>query len=216
MSRRPRNLIPDDLPPGARSLGINPEAFRAVIAAAPPPVVPPSAMPAGLAPADPIPADLPPGGPLASVEPPARGMNETERQFAGHLERLRLAGLVLWYAFEPIRVRLADRSEVWYKPDFGAVMADWRFVLFEVKGRWREAARVRIKIAASLSPFPFIAVRKGGSSGGLPTWSFETFPGCRLPLIGATPPPLASSGLGVPPPPDRPATSTPGTARPSS
>jgi hypothetical protein len=33
-------------------------------------------------------------------------------------------------------------------------------LLYEVKGMWREAARVRIKVAADRHPFRFIAVTK--------------------------------------------------------
>lgn len=79
--------------------------------------------------------------------------------------------------FEPITLKLAHRAK--YTPDFcvvemthgGAV----RLVFFEVKGHWREAARVRIKVAARLFPWAqFIAVkkRKKNEGGG---WSEEVF-----------------------------------------
>ena len=85
-----------------------------------------------------------------------RGMNKLETRFAEQLEAWKLAGEVAWWDREPIRVRLA--SGAWYKPDFVAESLPvcsattnpnlGRLIAFEVKGHWREAARVRIKVAA--------------------------------------------------------------------
>lgn len=99
---------------------------------------------------------------------PARGMNKTEAAYAQHLEARRLAGEVLWWRFEPMRLRLANGA--WFKPDFGVKLIDRSLEFHETKGFWREAARVRIKVAAELFPFRFIAVKRKG--GG---WEREEF-----------------------------------------
>lgn len=113
-----------------------------------------------------------------ATAPAARGvlpkskMNKTESAYSQHLEMMRRAGRVLWYRFEPMKLRLADGS--YYKPDFGVMTSAREFELHETKGFWREAARVRIKVAAELYPFRFIAVTaKPKKDGG--GWSVEEF-----------------------------------------
>lgn len=98
--------------------------------------------------------------------PPRQRMNRTEAAYATRLEMLRRAGEIVDWGFEPIKLRLADRT--WYTPDFLVVFAD-RFELHEVKGFWRDDARVKWKVAAELFPwFQFVAVtRKRGQ------WQFE-------------------------------------------
>jgi hypothetical protein len=105
----------------------------------------------------------------AQGKPPVRGMNKTEAAYAEHLQALYVAGRVLWWRFEPIRLRLANGA--YYKPDFGVKLLDGSFELHETKGHWREAARVRIKVAAELFPmFRFIAVTRDGGN-----WKREEF-----------------------------------------
>ena len=106
-----------------------------------------------------------------------RGMNKWESRYAAEeLEPHRLTGEILWYAFEPFRIRLA--SGAWYKPDFAVVVQEKLHGVFvpslefhEVKGHWREAARVRIKVAAEAVPFPFVVVTRGKTG----EWQRETF-----------------------------------------
>lgn len=84
-------------------------------------------------------------------------MNKTERAYADHLYACQLIGAVLQYEFEGIKLRLGKGA--WYTPDFYVVTPE-RFELHEVKGFWREAARVRIKVAAAKHPhFKFIVVK---------------------------------------------------------
>lgn len=54
-------------------------------------------------------------------------------------------GTIRDWRYEGIRLRLADGA--WYKPDFVIVHNDGLIELEEVKGHWREAARVRWKVA---------------------------------------------------------------------
>lgn len=88
-----------------------------------------------------------------------RGMNGLEKAYASRLETLRQAGEVDWYEFEPMRLKLAD--DTYYRPDF-AVVANGELSFHETKGHMREAARVRLNVAASKFPFAFYLVKKDG------------------------------------------------------
>jgi hypothetical protein len=102
--------------------------------------------------------------------PPADPMNGTERRYARFLELRRTAGEVLWYGYEPIRIKLAPRT--WYTPDFVLLMRDGSIEIHEVKGFWRDDARVKFKVAATMLPFAtFRAVRRDGDG-----WDVETLP----------------------------------------
>lgn len=99
-------------------------------------------------------------------------MNDLERSFATHLEIMRHAGKILWWAFESMKFRLADNT--FYEPDFAVMRDDCVMEIFEVKGFWEDDARVKIKVAASLYPFSFIGVtRKKKAEGG--GFAYERF-----------------------------------------
>lgn len=89
---------------------------------------------------------------------PKRGMNGLETEFAQLLKYRKKAGEIVWYAYEPFRIRLADGT--FYRPDFVAVDADGRTAIYECKGQMREAARVRLNVAVEKLPYPFFLVRK--------------------------------------------------------
>lgn len=89
---------------------------------------------------------------------PTGVMNKTEKAYAEHLAYLQTLRRVLWWMFEPIKLRLADGC--FYSPDFMVMPDDCRLELHEVKGFWRDDARVKIKVAAARFPFRFIAVTK--------------------------------------------------------
>jgi hypothetical protein len=96
-------------------------------------------------------------------------MNRTEARFAKEvLDVLKLAGDIAGYQFEGVRLRLAEGAG--YTPDFVVRHKDGVVEFAEVKGFWREAARVRIKVAAEQYGWlgKFVAVRlvKGN-------WEFE-------------------------------------------
>ena len=99
-------------------------------------------------------------------------MNKTERAYADTLEWRRRAGDVVWFKFEAIKLRLADNT--FYTPDFAVMAADGVIECHEVKGFWQDDARAKIKVAADLYPFRFIAVkaRTKKSGGG---WEVEAF-----------------------------------------
>ena len=108
--------------------------------------------------------------PAARGSVPPDGMNGLERDWAQVLEARRVAGEVLWWRFQPWALNLGGGAK--FRPDFGALLApDGEITCFEVKGFWREAARVRIKIAASIHPFNFVAVTRDSSGA----WIEEAF-----------------------------------------
>lgn len=92
-------------------------------------------------------------------------MNGTEAEYA----RLFLGQRV--HGFEEITLRLGD--DLRYTPDFW-VLGDGDVLEFhEVKGFWRDDARVKIRAAAERYPhFRFLAFRKLPKGGG---WQRESF-----------------------------------------
>ena len=99
-------------------------------------------------------------------------MNKTEAAYAALLESQKAAGEVAWYKFEAIKLRLADNT--FYTPDFAVMLANGQMELHEVKGFWQDDARAKIKIAADMYPFRFVAVRpKPKKDGG--GWATEEF-----------------------------------------
>lgn len=103
---------------------------------------------------------------------PVGTMNRTEADYDGYLWRQRHAGLILWHKFESLKLRLADST--FYSPDFAVLPASNVLELHEVKGFWQDDARVKIKVAAALYPFRFIAVTKRAKKHG-GGWSIEEF-----------------------------------------
>ena len=92
-------------------------------------------------------------------------MNKTEQSYAEFLEEKRLQKLVAWYKFEGVKLRLADNT--FYSPDFAVMLTNGQMQMHEVKGFWQDDARVKIKVAADLYPFEFIAVKaKAKKDGG--------------------------------------------------
>lgn len=99
-------------------------------------------------------------------------MNKTEAEYAEHLQILKNCGEIAWYRFEGMKFRLADNT--FYTPDFAVMRSDGRLEMHEVKGFWRDDARVKIKVAADIYPVEFVAVRKKRGKEGY-GWAVETF-----------------------------------------
>lgn len=100
---------------------------------------------------------------------PAGHMNKTETAYSEHLTALQHNGDVLWWKFEGIKLRLADNT--FYTPDFAVLQWESHLEMHEIKGHWEDDARVKIKVAAALFPFHFIAVYRGKHGG----WEREEF-----------------------------------------
>ncbi|MCC7423590.1 MAG: hypothetical protein IT428_25250, partial [Planctomycetaceae bacterium] len=88
---------------------------------------------------------------------PERGkMNRTESELAEYLEAQRLKGEIVFWEFEPLKIRLADNT--FYEPDFLIVRADQTVEFCECKACWikdgkpvphyEDDARVKLKVAA--------------------------------------------------------------------
>ena len=99
-------------------------------------------------------------------------MNKTEAAYNRSLELLQSAGEIAWFKFEGMKFRLADNC--FYTPDFVVMKSDGVMEAHEVKGHWQDDARAKIKIAAAMYPFRFIAVtvRAKKHGGG---WQVEEF-----------------------------------------
>jgi hypothetical protein len=95
-------------------------------------------------------------------------MNKTEAAYSQHLEALKQAGMIARWDFEPEKLRLADRT--FFTPDFRVILADGTIQFHEVKGHWEDDARVKIKVAAEMHPYEFLAVQKKGAA-----WKQESF-----------------------------------------
>lgn len=90
---------------------------------------------------------------------PKGHQNKTEAAYEDRvLKPAMLAGEILWYRFEPVKLRLADKT--FYEPDFLVLRKNGQLEIHEVKGCWMEDARVKIKVAASQYPFQFVAIQR--------------------------------------------------------
>ena len=96
--------------------------------------------------------------------------SSTEAQYEQVLAARLACGEIAWYRYEGVKLRLADAT--FYTPDYVVMLADSTMEVHEVKGFWRDDARVKIKVAAEMYPFRFIAVsqRPKRDGGG---WEIE-------------------------------------------
>ena len=107
-------------------------------------------------------------------------MNKTEAEFSRYLRTELACGRVLWFAFEPLKLRLADNTH--YTPDFAVLYATGELWLVDTKGTkkdgggykpWiEEDARIKLKVAAEAFPFVVaVAYRLPVKAGG--NWVIE-------------------------------------------
>lgn len=98
--------------------------------------------------------------------------NKTEAAYESLLKQRQMAGEVAWFRFEGMKLRLADNT--FYTPDFAVMLKGGMMEMHEVKGHWMDDARAKIKIAAEMYPFRFLAVMpKAKKDGG--GWNVEAF-----------------------------------------
>lgn len=116
-------------------------------------------------------ASAPDYSPLESMQRLGRGgggkPNKTEQAYGDLLAARMHNGEILWYRFEAIKLRLADNT--FYTPDYPLITAAGALEFHEVKGRWTDDARVKIKVAAAQYPFRFLAIQRAGRHG----WRIE-------------------------------------------
>lgn len=85
-------------------------------------------------------------------------MNKTEAAYAQHLEMLKKAGLVLWYCFEGLKLRLADNT--FLTVDFFVMLSNGHLEAHEVKGYAFDDSLVKLKVAAEMYPFKFLLIKQ--------------------------------------------------------
>ena len=91
--------------------------------------------------------------------------NQTEADYGALLEMRKVAGDIEDYHFEAITFKLGDNCR--YTPDYMVEFYDKHKEIHEVKGFWRDDARVKIKWAAEkFRGFDFIAVQKKKKKDG--------------------------------------------------
>ncbi|WP_249179853.1 MULTISPECIES: hypothetical protein [Burkholderia cepacia complex] len=102
---------------------------------------------------------------------PKGRMNKTEAAYADVLAARLHAGEILWFRFEALKLRLADRTFITI--DFPVITAGGALEFHEVKGRWTDDARAKTKMAAEQFPFRFLAIQRDGRHG----WRIEDLTG---------------------------------------
>jgi len=89
---------------------------------------------------------------LATLPEPAY-KSGLERRYAAHLTQMKDFGVIRDWAYEPESLVLAIGAR--YTPDFRVVLNNGVIEFHETKGYRREAAIVRLKVAARLHPYIF-------------------------------------------------------------
>jgi hypothetical protein len=96
---------------------------------------------------------------LALGRMPDGVMNATEAAYAAQLELEKQAGTITSYQFEAVKLRLGKKT--FYTADYLVQLKNGELELREVKGFWRDDARVKIKTAAFQYPmFRFVGITK--------------------------------------------------------
>lgn len=96
-------------------------------------------------------------------------MNKLEESYSKLLEEHRLAGKIHLWSFEPMALRLADRTT--YTPDFMILDNEGYITFIECKGFWHQSGRIKLKVAAENHPhFIFRAVQYKKKQ-----WIYEEF-----------------------------------------
>ena len=122
-------------------------------------------------------------------------MNKTEAHYATTvLEPALMAGDIVWYEFEPFKLRLGRKN--FYTPDFGVLTNRGTMQVHEVKAMWSETqvgfiddARQKVKDASEKYPFfQFIVAarykREAAAKLGV-EWRYEFLkPFMKKPLPG--------------------------------
>lgn len=93
-------------------------------------------------------------------------MNRTEAKYADYLEKQRLAGEIVKWGYEKLKLRLGQNWKTTYTPDFLVITNDLEIEFHDCKGGggWEEDARVKIKVAAEQFPeflFVGMTLKKG-------------------------------------------------------
>ena len=107
-------------------------------------------------------------GPLQALQALGRlkagQMNKVENAFADYLDDLKKSGELSWWAFECIKLRLADNTH--YTVDFMVMRSTGELEAYEVKGGYAfDDSLVKLKVANDKFPWPFYLVKKAKGGG---------------------------------------------------
>lgn len=92
-------------------------------------------------------------------------MNKTEARYAAYLDEKVRVGEYLFYRFEAVKFRLADRT--FYTPDFYVMRPDGEIEIHEIKGGFiTEDALIKFKIAAEqFAEFRWLMIQQKKATG---------------------------------------------------
>lgn len=99
-------------------------------------------------------AVAPPSGPRINPKPQdgdtPKYRSKLEARYAGYIEALKFAGEIRTIRYEAVRLEIGPNTTI--LPDFFVERPDRTCELHEVKGRMREDAWIKLKVAASMWP----------------------------------------------------------------
>ena len=103
-----------------------------------------------------------PGPRVSSDDDTPRYRSKLEARYAGHLEAQQHVGEIRDIRYESVTFKLAKKTTL--TPDFWVELPDRTVEIHEVKGRMREDAWVKLKVAAGRWPHFrwFLVTRKNG------------------------------------------------------
>jgi len=91
------------------------------------------------------------------------GMNATEKLRGIELEAKRRNGVIAAWWFEKFTFKLADDTR--YTPDFVIQELDGTLRCEEIKGFWRDDAKVKTKVFCAQFPFALRSLKKANGGG---------------------------------------------------
>jgi hypothetical protein len=83
--------------------------------------------------------------------------NRLEAAYERTLEARKIAGDIAWFAFEGLKLRLADKT--FLTVDFFVMLASGELQAHECKGYMEGDAAVKLKVAAEMYPLRFFLVK---------------------------------------------------------
>lgn len=96
---------------------------------------------------------------VATVAPQAKITNRSDMAYAEYLEALRTAGMIREWHYQKLTLVLG--ADCRYTPDFFVVRVTGECELHEVKGFWRDDAKAKARVCASMFPFRVLVAQMG-------------------------------------------------------
>ena len=116
----------------------------------------------------PLPPTPPAPRPATRTQHKPGEMNGTERAYSQHLDTLKMAGQITWWAFEAVGFTLAHR--VTYRPDFMVHLPGGRTEVHEVKGWMEDDAAVKLRVFSDRFPWPVFVIKYTSSGWTKKEW----------------------------------------------